>query len=89
MYCHDLEVMSSNPGWVELGVHSTSAPKLYLNQIYLGFACRKVKLSLCFIDLAAFVDRALQWEFTASIFLSAQFLSLVCEDSKPQGRHVS
>ena len=24
MYCHDLEVMSSNPGQVELGVHSTS-----------------------------------------------------------------
>ena len=24
MYCHDLEVMSSNPGQVELGVRSTS-----------------------------------------------------------------
>ena len=24
MYCHDLEVMSSNPSRVELGVHSTS-----------------------------------------------------------------
>ena len=24
MYSHDLEVMSSNTGWVELGVHSTS-----------------------------------------------------------------
>ena len=24
MYCHDLEVMSLNPGWVELGVRSTS-----------------------------------------------------------------
>ena len=24
MCCHDLEVMSSNPGWVELGVRSTS-----------------------------------------------------------------
>ena len=24
MYCHDLEVMSSNPNWVELGVRSTS-----------------------------------------------------------------
>ena len=24
MYCHDLEVMSSNPSWVELGVRSTS-----------------------------------------------------------------
>ena len=24
MYCHDLEVMSSNPGWVELCVLSTS-----------------------------------------------------------------
>ena len=26
LYCHDLEVMSSNPNWVELGVHSTSVP---------------------------------------------------------------
>ena len=24
LYCHDLEVMSSNPGRVEHGVHSTS-----------------------------------------------------------------
>ena len=24
MYCHDLDVMSSNPSRVELGVHSTS-----------------------------------------------------------------
>ena len=24
MYCHDLEVMSSNPGWVEIGVLSIS-----------------------------------------------------------------
>ena len=24
MYCHDLEVMSSNPGQDELGVHGTS-----------------------------------------------------------------
>ena len=24
MYCHDLEVMSSNHGWVELGVLGTS-----------------------------------------------------------------
>ena len=24
MYCHDLEVMGLNPGWVELQVHSTS-----------------------------------------------------------------
>ena len=24
MYCHDVELMSSNPGRVELGVHSTS-----------------------------------------------------------------
>ena len=24
--CHDLEVMSSNPGWVELGMYSTSVP---------------------------------------------------------------
>ena len=32
MYCHDLEVMSSNPSRVELGVRSR--PKSYLNQIY-------------------------------------------------------
>ena len=24
VYCHDLEVMSSNPGEIKLGVHSTS-----------------------------------------------------------------
>ena len=24
MYCHDLEAMSSNLGWIELGVHCTS-----------------------------------------------------------------
>ena len=24
MYCHDLEVMSSNPVWIELGMHITS-----------------------------------------------------------------
>ena len=24
MYCHDLEVMSSSPGWVKLGMHGTS-----------------------------------------------------------------
>ena len=24
VYCHDLEVVSSKPGWVELGVRSTS-----------------------------------------------------------------
>ena len=24
MYCHDWEVMSSNPSWIELGVRSTS-----------------------------------------------------------------
>ena len=35
MNCHDLEVMSSNPGRFELGVHSTSiCPKSYLNQKY-------------------------------------------------------
>ena len=33
MYCHDLEVMSSNPSQVELGVRSTSiCPKSYLIQ---------------------------------------------------------
>ena len=33
MFCHDLEVMSSNPGRVKPGVRSTS--KSYLNQKYL------------------------------------------------------
>ena len=31
-YCHDLEVMSSNPGQVELGVYSTSAPSRTLTK---------------------------------------------------------
>ena len=32
MYCHDLGLMSSNPGVVELGLRSTSiCPRLYLN----------------------------------------------------------
>ena len=42
MYFHDLEVMSSNPSWVELGVHTISVlsayyfcPKWYLNQKYI------------------------------------------------------
>ena len=26
LYCHDMEVMSSSPSWVELGVYSTSVP---------------------------------------------------------------
>ena len=35
MYCHDLKVISLNPGWVELGMHSTTVlsrtfPKKYL-----------------------------------------------------------
>ena len=30
-YCHDLEVISLNPGWAELEVRSTSV-LLYLNQ---------------------------------------------------------
>ena len=29
MYCHDLEIMSSNPSQVELGVHSTSVQVLF------------------------------------------------------------
>ena len=33
MYCHDLEVMSSNPDQVKLGVRSTSVLS-YLNQTY-------------------------------------------------------
>ena len=36
MYCLDLEVMSSNPSWVELWVYSTSnCPKSYFNQKFL------------------------------------------------------
>ena len=30
IYCHDLEVVSSNPGWVELGVYGTSVIKFAL-----------------------------------------------------------
>ena len=32
MYCHDLEVMSLNPGRVELGVLSTSVPSRTLSK---------------------------------------------------------
>ena len=32
MYCHDLGVMSSNPGRVELGGAWYFCPKLYLNK---------------------------------------------------------
>ena len=33
MYCHDLEVMGSNPGWVELGLRSASVKVIaYLSQ---------------------------------------------------------
>ena len=34
MYCHDLEVMSSNPGQVELGMHST----FVLQELYKNYA---------------------------------------------------
>ena len=30
MYCHDLEVMNSNPAWVELGGQHNSVKVLYL-----------------------------------------------------------
>ena len=36
MYCHDLEVMSSNPSWVELEVRSTF---VYLYLIHKQFDC--------------------------------------------------
>ena len=32
MYCHDLEVMSSNPGWVELEVLVLLSYRSYVNQ---------------------------------------------------------
>ena len=34
MYCHDLEFTSSNPGRVELGVHSTSVRTSSINTWY-------------------------------------------------------
>ena len=40
MYCHDLEVMSSNPGRVELGVHSTSALSHTWNSKYILYGHR-------------------------------------------------
>ena len=35
MYCHDLEIMSSNPSWVKLGVRSTSVLSCALNIVYI------------------------------------------------------
>ena len=38
IYCHDLEVMSSHPGWVELGVRRTSVlSRSWANKI--NFLC--------------------------------------------------
>ena len=38
MYCHDLEVLSSNPGWIEIGVRSTSVQsRSLLEPNYKGF----------------------------------------------------
>ena len=53
MYCHDPGVMSSNPGWVELGVLGTSVLsrtgiKIYnylqnnIIQLYSGITCGRV-----------------------------------------------
>ena len=42
MYCYDLEVMSSNPGRVEVGVHSISVLKSYLIQKYNMVAAEHV-----------------------------------------------
>ena len=46
MYCHNLEVMGLNLGWVKLGVHSTSVlleSKFYLPEHQLVYlrACEK------------------------------------------------
>ena len=40
MYCHDLEVMSLNPAWVELGVRSTS----FLNHTWTEHIIKLLKL---------------------------------------------
>ena len=46
MYCHDLEVMSSNPGLVELGVHSTSVLSRTLTK-YIIFVILYTRIQAC------------------------------------------
>ena len=57
MCCHDLEVMSSNPGWVELRVRSTSVLSRTWsqdNKCVRYFVCthtdpcRRIKLAICY-----------------------------------------
>ena len=45
MYCHDLGVMSSNPGQVELGVHSTSVLIVVFEQKVIS-SCSKLQIFL-------------------------------------------
>ena len=42
MYCHDLEVMSSNPSQVELGVRSTSVKSYLIQKCYRKANCMAV-----------------------------------------------
>ena len=47
MYCHDLEVMSSNPGCDELGVHSTSVPSRSWNKYITNHENQPSILKFC------------------------------------------
>ena len=56
MYSHDLEVMNSNPGWVELGVLGTSALSR-TNQKYLERCCimfTPMPLMMTLLGIAAY-----------------------------------
>ena len=35
MYCYDLEVMTLNPGWVELGMHSSVQSRTLIKNIII------------------------------------------------------
>ena len=66
MYCHDLEVMSSNPGWVEVGVLKYFCPKSYLikniNCSLLLFA--DTILEVLEVNLFAFAYRLFRRDFS-------------------------
>ena len=99
MCCHDLEVMSSNPGWIELGMLSTSVLSRTLTQnIFImqrSEGCEfKSHLdqtwwyNLTFekkVKLEAFRERRPPWPrlIITLILPTVKMLSLGCEDYPP------
>ena len=56
MYCNDLEVMSSNPGQVKLGVRSTSAlSRTWTKTFYRGIISSYYLFKNCVLDDASIV----------------------------------